>query len=486
MKTKPGLKLLYSIGILAILSSGVLPIIPNREANGATFTVNSTDDEPDENPGDGLCSTARGACTLRAAIQESNGFPGPDQINLPEGRYELTAGMLQILESLYLAGAGADLTIIDGHKRPDRLFSIGSSSTRPSVTMTGVTLTNGTLPSTSFLPGGGIYNFRGDLDLVQSTVSNNKSYLRGAGIANAGRLRLLQSTISNNETTHPSPGGGVQASGGGIFNFSGGTVEVIGSTISGNQATRGGGIVNDSGGVMKITNSTISGNKVRTRGGGILNGGTLAISFSTITGNQAYSFVNGIRGSGEHLAGGGIYNGRAPCNVWPGCGWITMGTTILAANEDNGAPDSSPDCFSTSFQHTFISFGGNLVGAVNGNCNIGNEHSGDMRFDKAGSPATPLNPRLGALVNNGGLTPTHALLTTPVISAAVDSGISVPASMKQPGSFFACSDRDQRSFTRPVGGVCDAGAYESGGVPNSSPWRLPPWPPAAPGNLSVQ
>ncbi len=38
----------------------------------ATFTVDSTGDAGDATPGDGICATAGGACTLRAAVQESN------------------------------------------------------------------------------------------------------------------------------------------------------------------------------------------------------------------------------------------------------------------------------------------------------------------------------------------------------------------------------------------------------------------------------
>ncbi|MBV9468263.1 MAG: CSLREA domain-containing protein, partial [Abitibacteriaceae bacterium] len=41
------------------------------------FTVNSTADTSDANPGDGVCADRSGACTLRAAIQEVNTGPSP-------------------------------------------------------------------------------------------------------------------------------------------------------------------------------------------------------------------------------------------------------------------------------------------------------------------------------------------------------------------------------------------------------------------------
>lgn len=49
-------------------AAGLFPI----PATAATFAVNSTIDDVDAFPGDGICATATGDCTLRAAIQELN------------------------------------------------------------------------------------------------------------------------------------------------------------------------------------------------------------------------------------------------------------------------------------------------------------------------------------------------------------------------------------------------------------------------------
>ena len=46
-------------------------------AHAKRFNVNSTQDAVDLNPGDGICATATGECTLRAAIQETNALPEP-------------------------------------------------------------------------------------------------------------------------------------------------------------------------------------------------------------------------------------------------------------------------------------------------------------------------------------------------------------------------------------------------------------------------
>ena len=49
--------------------------------SAATFVVNSAGDEPDADVTDGLCATALGSCTLRAAIEQSNASVGADTIS---------------------------------------------------------------------------------------------------------------------------------------------------------------------------------------------------------------------------------------------------------------------------------------------------------------------------------------------------------------------------------------------------------------------
>ncbi|MEM7117758.1 MAG: right-handed parallel beta-helix repeat-containing protein [Chloroflexota bacterium] len=58
-----------------------------RQTITAVFTVNSTLDIGDNNPGDGLCQTGPGGlfCSLRAAIEEANALPGHDTIQFNLG-----------------------------------------------------------------------------------------------------------------------------------------------------------------------------------------------------------------------------------------------------------------------------------------------------------------------------------------------------------------------------------------------------------------
>ncbi|MCL2779897.1 MAG: hypothetical protein FWD74_00080 [Actinomycetia bacterium] len=64
---------------LAVIASGILVPSMMSRASAATKTlvVNSTAwGGPDANPGNGVCATSTGVCTLRAAIEESNALKG--------------------------------------------------------------------------------------------------------------------------------------------------------------------------------------------------------------------------------------------------------------------------------------------------------------------------------------------------------------------------------------------------------------------------
>ncbi|MEZ5436916.1 MAG: choice-of-anchor Q domain-containing protein [Lysobacteraceae bacterium] len=53
------------------------------------FTLNSTADLIDANPGDGGCAAINGACTLRAAVMEASALGGRRMIKVPVGTYTL-------------------------------------------------------------------------------------------------------------------------------------------------------------------------------------------------------------------------------------------------------------------------------------------------------------------------------------------------------------------------------------------------------------
>jgi uncharacterized repeat protein (TIGR01451 family)/CSLREA domain-containing protein len=323
----------------------------------ATFAVDSTADEVDFNPGDGICATSfsGGVCTLRAAIQETNalantdttGDPAldPDIINVPAGTYTLTIvgadehvaamGDLDITDDLTIVGAGSGTTIIQagtlGHMDTggpngiDRVFhTIDGVRGSTDVSLSGITIRHGnvqfngggifhegtgTLSATNTvitnnqaggIGGGGIRTVSAPVNLTDSTVSNNRTAgvgsKSGGGIqTDNGELTLLRTTLSGN--TADSDGGGIRA----VF----ADVTVTDSIISGNTSKGfdGGGIHNDVG-TVTITRSIISGNNAED-GGGILTGpGPLIVESSTISGNTATGLDS--TGASSNGVGGGI------------------------------------------------------------------------------------------------------------------------------------------------------------------------------------
>ena len=56
----------------------------------SAYTVNTTLDTVDTNPGDGLALDSHGNTSLRAAVMEANAGAGADTITLPAGTYQLS------------------------------------------------------------------------------------------------------------------------------------------------------------------------------------------------------------------------------------------------------------------------------------------------------------------------------------------------------------------------------------------------------------
>jgi len=250
--------------------------------------------------------------------------------------------------------------------------------------------------------------------LPNSTIVSNTATAGYGGGINENDAPV---TLMRNSTVNGNTGG---AGGGGLdlldtFDNSPGALTVDNSAIVSNTAANdGGGVNNDTGSTLTMTNSTIAGNTAAGFGGGILTySSTVALVNDTVAGNTSPN------------SGGGI--SIANTNSLS----TTLTNSILALNN---AP-RGPDC-----NGAFTSGGYNVVGSTSGGC----APSGGM------GDVTNRDPRLGPLRDNGGPTLTRALLPD---SPAID--LVSPASC-------AGLTTDQRGFPRPfpVGGACDAGAYE--------------------------
>jgi len=254
----------------------------------ATITVNSTADVAADD----------GQCTLREAMVAANTDTasggasgecaaglGDDTIDLTgvTGAIDLTGALPSIASGIVLNGPGADsLTVRRSAVENYRIFTVAAGMT---ATLSGLTVDNGSLVGEN---GGGIFN-GGTLVLAGTVISGSSAYL-GGGIFNVGTLTLTNSTVSDNSAEQ----------GGGIDNDAG-VVALIGSTVSGNQATGGGGGIANVGGSATLTNTTVTDNSAD-HGGGIGNGGTLVLDGSTVSDNEATSDGGGIANHSAGLA----------------------------------------------------------------------------------------------------------------------------------------------------------------------------------------
>ncbi len=351
---------------------------------------------------------------LVAAINAANTNGQSDTIDLGGGTFTLTTvdNILDGPNGLpgILADGGSTLTIQNGTIERDpaapsfRLLHVGAGST---LTLETATLRTGTLGSP--YDGGAVYNF-GTLRVVESTFSDNRAYPgSGGAIQNEGALSIASSVLSGN----------FSSAGGAILNL--GTLSVADSTFSNNGAEFLGGAILNQDSVSAIRNCTFSGNS-SLAGGAILNWGTiLSITNTTIAFNQSYGWSAG---------GGGITNeDDATIGELASC--------IVAKNEWQGL---STDIGNTA---TIVSASNNVIGGGDGS-----GLTDGVNGNQVGSLASPLDPLLGPLQDNGGPTPTHALLAG---SPAIDRG-SNPAGLAE--------DQRGAGFARVSGPQADVGAWE--------------------------
>ncbi|MDZ7733127.1 MAG: hypothetical protein U5R31_08420 [Acidimicrobiia bacterium] len=105
--------------------------------------VDTATDAVDAVPGDGLCDTGDGTCSLRAAVQETNATPGADTVTIAAGvdptlsitgtgEDAAATGDLDITDDLTLDGNGATVDA-DGIDRVLELHGVEATITRLTV-----------------------------------------------------------------------------------------------------------------------------------------------------------------------------------------------------------------------------------------------------------------------------------------------------------------------------------------------------------------
>ncbi len=298
----------------------------------------------------------------------------------------------------------------------DAALAAGGTNTFSCTTPTTITVSATKIVSVdgTVLDGGGLLTISGgsaqqvfmvNADITATFMNltiRDGSAANGAGIISLGSLVITGVTFLNN----------VAIGSGGAIDSIGPALTITGSTFSGNSGTgdlsMGGALFIGSAKTPTITNSTFYNNSAN-RGGAILTSGTtvaLTITASTFSGNIANTA----------FGASGIFNSN---------GSVTLQNTIFNTTNDrncNGA---------------IIDSGNNL-------------QFGGMAKSCGGTIPTG-DPKLAAPGNNGGMTPTMALLPG---SAAIDK-IAVDQCIVTV---------DQRGYLRPAFGgsstTCDIGAFE--------------------------
>lgn len=303
--------------LILLLISTFFAILPIT-SEAATFTVNSKVDDVDIAPGDRVCATAGGLCTLRAAIQEANALPGADTIVLKAKKYFLTipgafeddaaTGDLDITDDLTIQGVSSAETIVNGGAL-DRVFQIIGPII---VKFVNLSIQNGF----SRDDGAGIHNSGGTVSLVSCSVANNVSSssaeVRGGGIFSTGvgsSLKIKSTSVIKNVVISS----GLGAHGGGIAVSNGGTLNILASKIAYNSATsaadiaEGGGILSFNGTGVTITNSEVLANSAISSSGDSAGGGIMLSQDSTAAVITETNISKNSSTSGSIAFGGGFY-----------------------------------------------------------------------------------------------------------------------------------------------------------------------------------
>ncbi|HEX8999155.1 MAG TPA: choice-of-anchor Q domain-containing protein, partial [Blastocatellia bacterium] len=413
-----------------------------------SFTVNNTGDAADATPGNGVCATAGGVCTLRAAIEEANALTACSPMTITfsvNGTITLTTALPAIAHpNLTITGNGAANTIISGNNAVRGLSVTANNLT---LALNSLTITNANSTTNgaalSFASNGGTLN------LTDCVLSHNTTTAKGGGLylTGTGATATLTNTTLNINTAS-SYGGGIE--------IESATLTLNGCTVSGNSGNGGGiallftastlhannslfsnnatidvlgGAIGVANGVpiVNVTGCTFTGNSGN---GAMTTGGTITITNSTFSGNPTLGIF--AFGGTTNIINSTFSGNSAPIGTAADI-YITSTSIVNLKNTILANPLSGPSCnrAGTSTVNAENSLIEGSLSCVNGT-NLNNLSS---------------DPLLSALGSYGGATQTFALLPgSPAINAGTVTG--APAS-------------DQRGIAR-VGNV-DIGAYESRG-----------------------
>ena len=323
--------------------------------------------------------------------------------------------------------AGGTLTLTTGKLAIDSSVTVDASGAAP------VTLSAGGTSRVVQVAAGAV------VAISDVVIRDGVAAPQGGGILNYGELSLDRVVVTDN-TENSTSGPAFDLGGGGIYNGDGATLNLTDSTVSDNSTVSqpGGGIYGFFNSTINITRSTISGNVGADVAGGLRSLGDVTIINSTFSGNTSTAWHGGgiFHTDGQLTVTNSTFSGNiAPAGTASGILVATFGAPANATLTNN-VLEGFGGAFACAIEGggaaTITSGGSNVIS--DGSCNPGGS---DQSFTDA---------ILGALVDNGGPTLTHALGAGSSAIDAADSG--------------ACPATDQRGEARPQGAGCDSGAVE--------------------------
>ena len=363
--------------------------------------------------------------SLREAIEAANNQRGRDTItfdsSLSGATIQLAGSQLEITEYLDLDASSLAANVTIDAQQNSRAILI--SSTSDEFTIHSVNVMNGVANATpqGNLGGGILFLSTDTLNIIDSTISGNQSGSSSSGAVGRGAGIWADGSVTLTNSTVHNNTAHFYGVGGGISSEIG-DVTITSSTISNNHSNKGGGIFTVEGQVT-VKDSTISGNRTSRssgRGGGINSAGAVFVENSTITDNY----------TSATSSGGGIATASN----------LTVTNSIIAGN--NTAFNTNPDLLVGGAINARFSLIGN-----NKDTTLVESQTADSNGNLiGGTVGGVIDAMLDGLSDNGGPTQTHALLAGSLARNAGD-----PASS---------SNVDQRQSARVSAGRIDMGAYE--------------------------
>lgn len=462
-----------SNALLACLSSDARGVSRSTSCDIGAYeqkidvTVNSFNDFPDLNPGDGVCQAQGNTCTLRALTMEASASGGRWFVNLPSGTYFLNrnlnpnndpdGGDIDVRREehdnplqLTLMGAGdADATRIVSTVA-DRVLEVrGREGTGPGFDFVHYPLAFALFNAT--LSGGAL--------VVDPFEVDPNGHLDGGGIKITGGSTLFYNVVIKDNVVAAEPPGD-NAYAGGVFvdtrsrNFSNSNLPyaaesrferfaVIDNTVvypggynvfAGGVFATGPSTFDEASDGFSMVNGTIADNQSQLYGGGAMLYGIFSASFVSIVGNSS----GPLNPPGFTQYAGGLTAG----------GQDNFVRNLLIAGNLAGIEPS--DCETSEFNSSLVSLGHNLIESPGDSCAISGDTSTNL---------LNVDPELGPRQVSAGM-PFHSPDPT---SPAVDA-IPVPA-CDDVGGFAVQLDATGAARRSEANPACDIGAAEAVELP---------------------